>query len=109
MAAWYKEDCKVGSCSSTDEEAGTLPLARGAGVPRSRGNAAALAEAGDLEGERVRLRFCGRSRSPLATTILSPDVTLADGLVAFAALISLQVLLAWLCVVSHHVDGVVNG
>ena len=47
--------------------------------------------------------------STLATTILSSDVTLADGLVAFAALMGLQVLLSWLCVTSHRVDSFVNG
>jgi uncharacterized membrane protein YcaP (DUF421 family) len=47
--------------------------------------------------------------STLATTILSPDVTLADGILALAALIALQILLSWLCVTSHRVDGIING
>jgi uncharacterized membrane protein YcaP (DUF421 family) len=47
--------------------------------------------------------------STLATTILSSDVSLADGLVAFGALMGLQILLSWLCVTSHRVDSFVNG
>lgn len=47
--------------------------------------------------------------STLATTILSPDVSLADGIAAFVALISLQILLSWLCTVSHTVDHFLNG
>jgi uncharacterized membrane protein YcaP (DUF421 family) len=47
--------------------------------------------------------------STLATTILSTDTTLADGLLAFAALMGLQVLLSWLCVKSHRLDQIVNG
>ncbi len=47
--------------------------------------------------------------STLATTILSPDVALADGLVAFGALMGLQILLSWLCATSHRVDSFVNG
>lgn len=47
--------------------------------------------------------------STLATTILSTDITLADGLVAFGALMGLQILLSWLCVTSHRVDSFVNG
>jgi uncharacterized membrane protein YcaP (DUF421 family) len=47
--------------------------------------------------------------STLATTILSPDVTLADGVLALSALIALQILLSWLCVTSHWVDGIING
>ena len=47
--------------------------------------------------------------STLASTILSPGVTLADGVAAFLALIGLQVLLSWLCTVSHTVDHFVNG
>jgi uncharacterized membrane protein YcaP (DUF421 family) len=47
--------------------------------------------------------------STLANTILSTDVTLADGVVAFIALIGLQIALSWLCTVSHGVDHFVNG
>lgn len=47
--------------------------------------------------------------STLATTILSSDATLADGLMAFMVLVGLQVLLSWLCVASHHIDSIVNG
>jgi uncharacterized membrane protein YcaP (DUF421 family) len=47
--------------------------------------------------------------SALSTTILSPDVTLAEGVVAVMALIALQVLLSWLCVRSHPLDKLING
>jgi len=47
--------------------------------------------------------------STLASTILSSDTTLADGLTAFVALISLQIFLSWLCVRSAHVDRWING
>jgi len=47
--------------------------------------------------------------STLANTILSPDVSLVDGVAAFVALIGLQILLSWLCTVSHTVDNFVNG
>ena len=47
--------------------------------------------------------------STLATTILSPGTTLADGLTAFIVLIALQVCLSLLCVYSHRVDMIVNG
>lgn len=47
--------------------------------------------------------------SGLAQTILSPDITLADGTVALAALIALQVLLSWLCTKSHRIDSILNG
>ena len=47
--------------------------------------------------------------STLASTILSPGVTLADGLGAFAALIALQILLSRLCASSHRVDHFING
>lgn len=47
--------------------------------------------------------------STLATTILSTDVTLADGVLALTALIGLQILLSWLCVQSHWLDRVING
>lgn len=42
--------------------------------------------------------------STLATTILSADVTLFEGIVALAALIALQVLLSWLCILSHWLE-----
>ena len=45
----------------------------------------------------------------LASTILTQDNTLADGLAAFVALIALQLLLSWLCVSSDAVDRWVNG
>ena len=47
--------------------------------------------------------------STLATTILSKDTTLADGLTAFAVLIGLQVALSLFCVYSHRVDVIING
>lgn len=47
--------------------------------------------------------------STLASTILSQDISLADGVIAFIALIGLQVLLSWLCTASHVVDRFVNG
>ena len=47
--------------------------------------------------------------STLATTILSPGTTLADGLTAFIVLIALQIGLSLLCVYSHRVDMIVNG
>jgi uncharacterized membrane protein YcaP (DUF421 family) len=47
--------------------------------------------------------------STLAATILSTDTTLADGILAFIALIALQIFLSWLCVTSHKVDHFVNG
>jgi uncharacterized membrane protein YcaP (DUF421 family) len=47
--------------------------------------------------------------STLASTILSSDVALADGVVALMALIGLQILLSWLCTKSHLLDGVING
>ena len=45
----------------------------------------------------------------LASTILTQDNTLADGLAAFVALIALQLLLSGLCVSSDAVDRWVNG
>lgn len=47
--------------------------------------------------------------STLATTILSQNVSLADGILALATLIGLQIVLSWLCVTSHRVDSIVNG
>src|SRR5207237_9153712 len=47
--------------------------------------------------------------STLASTILSTDITLTDGVVALTVLIALQVFLSWLCVTSHRVDQIVNG
>lgn len=47
--------------------------------------------------------------SGLAQTILSPDITLAEGTVALATLIALQVLLSWLCTRSHRMDTILNG
>ena len=47
--------------------------------------------------------------STLASIILSSDVSLADGIAAFIALVGLQILLSWLCVTSHRVDHFVNG
>jgi len=47
--------------------------------------------------------------STLATTILSENTTLADGLTAFVVLIGLQIALSLLCVYSHRVDSIVNG
>ena len=47
--------------------------------------------------------------STLAMTVLSPDISLADGVVATAALIAIQILLSRLCVHSHAMDKIVNG
>lgn len=47
--------------------------------------------------------------STLATTILSSDTTLADGITAFIVLMGLQITLSLLCVYSHRVDSIVNG
>ena len=47
--------------------------------------------------------------SALANTILNPDASLAKGMTAIATLVALQVLLSWLCVLSHRVDGWLNG
>jgi hypothetical protein len=47
--------------------------------------------------------------STLATTILSPGVTLADGVLAPSALFGLQVALSRLCTKSHLLDRVING
>jgi uncharacterized membrane protein YcaP (DUF421 family) len=47
--------------------------------------------------------------STLATTILSTDTTLADGLLAFIVLIGLQIILSRLCVKSHRIDAFING
>ncbi len=47
--------------------------------------------------------------STLAQTILSSDVTLADGVIALTTLISVQLLLSWVCVVSHRANRIVNG
>jgi uncharacterized membrane protein YcaP (DUF421 family) len=47
--------------------------------------------------------------SALSTTILSPDITLAEGVVAIMTLIALQISLSWLCVRSHRLDKVING
>jgi uncharacterized membrane protein YcaP (DUF421 family) len=47
--------------------------------------------------------------SSLATTILSPDTTLAEGIVAILVLVALQVLLSWLCVRSHMLNKIING
>jgi uncharacterized membrane protein YcaP (DUF421 family) len=47
--------------------------------------------------------------STLAATILSPGVTLADGVLALSALIGLQIILSWLCTRSHLLDRVING
>ena len=47
--------------------------------------------------------------STLATTILSQQTTLADGVAAFAVLIALQVVLSWLCVSSHRINNFING
>ena len=47
--------------------------------------------------------------STLASTILSSDTTLADGILAFSVLMGLQVFLSWLCVTSHKVDSIING
>lgn len=47
--------------------------------------------------------------SVLATTILSSDTTLADGIMAFIVLIGIQITLSWLCVSSHTMDAWING
>ena len=46
--------------------------------------------------------------STLATVLLSKDVALAEGIVAFAVLIGLQFLIAWLSVRSQTVSGLVK-
>jgi uncharacterized membrane protein YcaP (DUF421 family) len=47
--------------------------------------------------------------SVLATSILTPSITFADGLTALICLMGLQYLLSYLSVKSHRVDSVVNG
>jgi uncharacterized membrane protein YcaP (DUF421 family) len=47
--------------------------------------------------------------STLATTILSAQTSLADGLTAFIVLIALQIILSISCIYSHRVDAIVNG
>ncbi|MDQ3817635.1 MAG: DUF421 domain-containing protein [Acidobacteriota bacterium] len=47
--------------------------------------------------------------STLSQIILSPSVSLAEGVLALAALIGLQILLSWLCVQSHLMDRIING
>src|SRR6478672_13823529 len=47
--------------------------------------------------------------STLASTILSSDTTLADGILAFVVLMGIQILLSWLCVTSHTLDSIING
>jgi len=47
--------------------------------------------------------------STLASTILDPGTTLADGVLALGVLILLQYVLSWLCVTSSKVDTIVNG
>jgi uncharacterized membrane protein YcaP (DUF421 family) len=47
--------------------------------------------------------------SVLASTILSPNTTLANGVTAFVVLMAMQVTLSYLCVASHRVDDFVNG
>ena len=46
--------------------------------------------------------------SILATMLLSKDVALAEGIVAFAVLIGLQFLIAWLSVRSRTISGLVK-
>jgi len=46
--------------------------------------------------------------STLATVLLSKDVALAEGLVAFATLIALQFIIAWLSVRSQTISGFVK-
>ncbi len=46
--------------------------------------------------------------STLATVLLSKDVALAEGVAAFALLIGLQYLIAWLSVRSARVEGLVK-
>ncbi|MFL6467013.1 MAG: DUF421 domain-containing protein [Pyrinomonadaceae bacterium] len=47
--------------------------------------------------------------SVLASTILSSDTTLADGVTAFVVLMAMQIGLSYLCVTSHRVDSIING
>src|SRR4051812_23496068 len=47
--------------------------------------------------------------SGLAQTILTPDITLADSTAALATLITVQILLSWLCTRSPRVDSILNG
>jgi uncharacterized membrane protein YcaP (DUF421 family) len=47
--------------------------------------------------------------STLANTILSKDVSLAEGMIALAALIAVQVFLSWLITKSKSLETLVNG
>ena len=47
--------------------------------------------------------------SALATTILSPNITLTEGVLAVMTLIALQVVLSWVCVRSRSLDKLING
>lgn len=47
--------------------------------------------------------------STLASTILSANTTLADGITAFVSLMMLQIVLSYLCVSSEKIDRIVNG
>lgn len=47
--------------------------------------------------------------SSLASTVLSSDVSLAEGVATFAALIALQIVLSWLCVRSERLERFING
>jgi uncharacterized membrane protein YcaP (DUF421 family) len=47
--------------------------------------------------------------SVLASTILTQDITLSDGILALVCLMSLQYLLSSLSIKSHRVDSIVNG
>src|SRR5215217_6507079 len=47
--------------------------------------------------------------STLASTILSHDVSLAEGLSALVSLILVQVVLSWIITRSQRIEGIVNG
>ncbi len=47
--------------------------------------------------------------SMLAQTILSEDVTLAEGMAALTTLILLQIVLSWLSLKSHALETIING
>ena len=47
--------------------------------------------------------------SVLASTILTQDITLSDGILALICLMSLQYVMSYLSIKSHRVDSIVNG
>src|SRR6478672_3569237 len=47
--------------------------------------------------------------SVMAATVLTPGLTLSEGLAATGVLIIMQYILSWLCVTSAKIDSFVNG